>query len=246
MGLWSRLKLIFSTKASSAMDRAEDPRQVLDYAYTQQQQLLVKLRQGLVDVATSKQQLERQSKKLEARVPQLDDQARRAVGAGRDDLARIALERKRSAQAEIEGLAVQIAEVGAEEKRLAGQERSLEVRIEEFRTHRDVVSARYSAAEAEVKVKEALSGVSGELAELGMAVGRAEEKADRLQARASALDSLVDLGALPPVGGGDYVETELRRLTRGAEIDDELERLKTEIGVPRLAAPSGDGNHGNG
>ncbi len=241
MGLWSRLKLIFSTKASSAMDRAEDPRQVLDYAYGQQQLLLVKLRQGLVEVATSKQQLERQSKKLASRVPQLDEQARRAIGAGRDDLARIALERKRTALAEIEGLTTQVAEVDAEEKRLAGQERALQVRIEEFRTHRDVVSAHYSASEAEVKVKEALSGVSGELAELGMAVGRAEEKADRLQSRARALDSLVDIGALQPAGGGDYVETELRRLTSGAEIDDELERLKAEIGTPRLAA-TGDGN----
>jgi phage shock protein A len=245
MGLWTRLKLIFSAKASSALDRAEDPRQVLDYAYTQQQQLLVKLRQGLVEVATSKQQLDRQSKKLQARVPQLDDQARRAIGAGRDDLARIALERKRTAVAEIEGLMTQIAEVSAEENRLAGQERSLQVRIEEFRTHRDVVSARYSAAEAEVKVKEALSGVSGELAELGMAVGRAEEKADRLQARARALDSLADLGSLQPVGGGDYVDNELRRLTSGAEIDDELERLKAEIGGPRLAAPTGDGSDGS-
>src|SRR5713101_7376258 len=218
MGMWTRLKLIFSTKASSAMDRAEDPRQVLDYAYTQQQLLLVKLRQGLVEVATSKQQLERQSKKLEARVPQLEDQAKRALGAGRDDLARIALERKRSAAAELEGLSAQIAEVGAEEKRLAGQERSLQVRIEEFRTHRDVVSARDSAAEAEIKVKEALSGVSGELA---------------------------DLGSLQPVGGGDYVDNELRRLTSGAEIDDELERLKAEIGAPRLAAPTGDGSDGS-
>src|SRR5712664_433696 len=245
MGLWSRLKLIFSTKASSAMDRAEDPRQVLDYAYGQQQLLLVKLRQGLVEVATSKQQLERQSKKLEARVPQLEDQAKRALGAGRDDLARIALERKRSAAAELEGLSAQIAEVGAEEKRLAGQERSLQVRIEEFRTHRDVVSARYSASEAEVKVKEALSGVSGELAELGMAVGRAEEKADRLQSRAKALDALVDIGALEPAGGGDYVDNELKRLTSGAEIDDELERLKAEIATPKLPVQAGDGNHGS-
>ena len=73
-----------------------------------------------------------------------------------------------------------------------------------------------------------------------MAVGRAEEKADRLQSRARALDSLVDIGALQPAGGGDYVETELRRLTSGAEIDDELERLKAEVGTPRLAAAKGD------
>src|SRR5258708_26803529 len=234
MGMWTRLKLIFSTKASSAMDRAEGPRQGIDYAYTQQELLLVKPGQGLVEVATWKQQLERPSKKLEGRVPQLEDQAKRALGAGRDDLARIALERKRSAAVEIEGLSAQIAEVGAEEKRLAGQERSLQVRIEEFRTPRDVVSARHSASEAEVKVKEALSGVSGELAELGMAVGRAEEKADRLQSRAKALDSLVDIGALEPVAGGDYVDTELKPKTSGARNDDKSERLTTHACAPSV------------
>jgi len=91
-------------------------------------------------------------------VPQLEDQAKRALGAGRDDLARIALERKRSAVAELEGLSAQIAEVGAEEKRLAGQERSLRVRIEEFRTHRDVVSARYTASEPRSRSKRRCPG----------------------------------------------------------------------------------------
>ncbi len=236
MGLWSRLKLLFSTRASSALDRAEDPRQVLDYAYGQQQQLLVKLRQGLVDVATSKSQLEQQAKKLEARIPRLDDQARRAIGAGREDLARAALERKRTALAEMASLTTQIAEVEADKGRLSTQERALQLRVEQFRSHRDIVSARYGAAEAEVRVKEALSGVSGELADLGMAVGRAEEKADRLQARARALDSLMDIGSLPPLGGGDFIEAELVRISAGSEIDDELARIKSEVERPKLAA----------
>ena len=236
MGLWSRMKLLFTTKASSALDRAEDPRQVLDYAYNQQQVLLVSLRRGLVDVATSKQQLVQQAEKFEARIPRLDDQARRAVTAGREDLARIALERKRTALGEMQSLNTQIAEVEADKQRLSAQERSLQLRIEQFRTHRDVVSARYSAAEAEVRAKESLAGVSGELAELGMAVGRAEEKADRLQARARAIDSLVDIGSLPSAGGGDFVETELSRITTGSEIDEELARIKSEIEWPKLAA----------
>src|SRR5258705_9569037 len=148
MGLWSRMKLLFRAKASSALDRAEDPRQVLDYAYSQQQQLLVTLRKGLVEVATSKQQLELQEKKLEARVPQLDDQARRAVTAGREDLARIALERKRTAMAEMQSLHVQGAEVEAGKQGLSGQERALQLRSEQFRTQLVVVSAHYSAAGA--------------------------------------------------------------------------------------------------
>jgi phage shock protein A len=228
--------MLFATKASSALDRAEDPREVLDYAYSQQQQLLVSLRRGLVDVATSRQQLEQQAQRLLDSIPKLDDQARRALGAGREDLARVALERKRTATTEAESLTRQIAEVSADKDRLSAQERALQLRIEQFRTHRDVVSARYSAAEAEVRVKESLAGVSGELAELGMAVGRAEEKADRLQARARAIDSLVDIGSLPSAAGGDYVENELLRITQGSEIDGELARIKAELALPKLPA----------
>jgi phage shock protein A len=240
MGLWSRLRLLFATRASSALDKAEDPRQVLDYAYSQQQLLLVNLRRGLVDVATSKQQLEQQAERIKAGIPRFEDQARRAVAAGREDLARVALERKRTALAESASLTQQIAEVDADKERLSGQERALQLRIEQFRTHRDVVSARYSAAEAEVRVKESLAGVSGELAELGMAVGRAEEKAERLQARARAIDSLVDIGALPSAGG-DFVEAELQKLSAGSEIDAELARIKADIATPVLEAPKEEG-----
>lgn len=232
MSIWTRLRLLLNTEVSSALDQAEDPRQVLDYAYNQQQQLLITLRRGLVDVATAKQQLEQQARRLETRIPQLDAQAHRAVSAGRDDLARVALERKRLALSEMEGLNSQIAEVEADKQRLATQERTLQVRVEQFRTHREVVSARYSAAEAEVRLKESLAGVSGELAELSMAVGRAEEKAERLQARAKAIDSLVDLGSFPPLGGGDFVEAELLRITVTKEIDEELIRIKSEVGGP--------------
>ena len=230
MSLWTRIRLLLTTRVSSALDQAEDPRQVLDYAYNQQQQLLITLRRGLVDVATAKEQLAQQVRRLETRLPHLDDQARRAVTAGRDDLARVALERKRLALAEMDGLHQQVAEVEADKQRLAGQERALQVRIEQFRTHSEVVSARYSAAEAEVRIKESLAGVSGELAELGMAVGRAEEKAERLQARARAIDTLVDLGSLPATGGGDFVEVELLRITASRDIDDELTRIKSEVG----------------
>ena len=220
--------MLLNSEVSSAIDSVEDPRTILDYAYNHQQELLITLRRGLVDVATSKEQLEQQAHRLEERMPQLEEQARRAVAAGRDDLARVAIERKRVAIHELEGLTKQITEVEADKQRLATQERTLQVRIEQFRTHREVVSARYSAAEAEVRLKESLAGVSGDLAELGMAVGRAEEKAQRLQARARAIDSLVDLGAFPPAGGGDYVEAELLRITVTKEIDEELAKIKAD------------------
>jgi len=228
MGLWSRIMMFFRIKTSSALERAEDPRQVLEYAYGQQQEFLRKVRQGLVDVATSKAQLEQQSKKLRPRIPQMDEQARRALNAGREDLARIALQRKHTALAEVEGLDLQIAEVAQEEQKLTAAERQLAARIEEFRTRRGVISARYTAAEAQVRVSETLTGVSEEFAELNRALGRAEEKTERMTARASALDALVNSGALALPGGegADVVERDLKEL----EVEDELAALKRQLG----------------
>ena len=236
MGLWSRIQLLFRMKAGAALDRAEDPREVMNFAYTQQLELLRKVKQGLVDVATSKRQLEQQAQKLRARVPHLEDQARRALGLEREDLARLALERKQAALAELGGLDGQVAEVAEEERKLTLAEQQLSNRIEEFRTRREVVSARYTAAEAQVRVNEALTGVSGELAELSMAVGRAEEKTERLQARASAIDALIDSGALALPGGGDAVERELRQLTAAQSVENELAALRAETGG-RAALP---------
>ncbi len=229
MGLWSRFTLLFRSKTSAALDRAEDPRETLDYAYTQQQELLRKVREGLIEVATSKGQLAHQTRQLEAKVPQLEDQARRALVAGREDLARLSLQRRETAAAEIGDLQRQITEVAQEEAKLIQAEHALGARIEEFRSRRNVMSARYTAAEAQVRVNEALSGVSGDLAELGMALGRAEEKTERMQARAAALDAFIDPTSFGLPGGGDEVEHELRKVAHERAVEMQMEALKLEL-----------------
>jgi phage shock protein A len=234
MSILSRVLMLLRIRSSSALDAVEDPRQVLDYAYSQQQEMLRKLRGGLIEVAAAKQQLSRQSRLLAQRIPAVEDQARRAVEHGREDLARVALERKHSAAAELEGLGRQLAEVADEERKLIVAERRLAARIDEFRIHREVVAAQYSAAHAHVRISEALTGVSGELAELGMAVGRAEEKTDRLRARASAIDALIESGTLGSVRTGDSIEAELRHLSTADAVESELAAL-VESAPKRLA-----------
>src|SRR3990172_2999941 len=118
MGLLSRMMLFLKVKASATLDRGEDPRQVVEYAYQEQQEILRKVRQGLIEVATSRHQLEHQAQKLRPQVPKMEDQAKRALAAGREDLARIALERKQTALVELEGLDYQVDEVAEEERKL--------------------------------------------------------------------------------------------------------------------------------
>ena len=229
MGFWDRFKLLFKIKTSTAMDELENPVEVLDYAYHQQEEFLQTVRRGLIDVATAKQQLKQETNKLDAKIPKLEIQARNAIAADREDLARIALNRKQIALVELEGLETQLAELELEEKRMIAAEQEIAQRVDSFRTHRTALTARYSAAEAQVRTREALSGVSGELGELSMALGRAEEKTDRMLARASALDTLITGGSLNvTIGpGSDMVENELRKLASAAAVEQELAALKS-------------------
>lgn len=230
MSIWSRALLVMKIKSRAALDKVEDPREVLGYVDEQQQELLRRVKQGMIEVAISKRQLQQQVQALKPRISRLEDQARRALAAGRQDLARIALERKQTAIAELSGLEEHVAEVDKEQERLSSAERQLADRIEKFRIHRKTVTARLTAAEAQVRVTEALSGVSQEFSDLGIALGRAEEKIERMLAHASAIDDLTDTGALSISGSeGDFLERELREVAERDAVDENLAILQADL-----------------
>jgi phage shock protein A len=236
MGMLGRISLVVRARLSALLDRAEDPRQALDYACAQQQELLRQVRRGVIEVATSKRLLEQQASRLGEQVPRSEQQAARALAAGREDLARLALERKQAAQAELTELESRLAEVAAEERKLGEAAQQLAARVEEFRLRRASLGARYTAAEAQTRVMESLAGVSREFAELGTAIGRAEERIERMQARASAIDGLVGSGALT---GQDPVERELRKLSANAAVEQDLAALRGRLVEPlAMACPA--------
>src|SRR5438552_991254 len=146
MGILNRVSILFRAKVMGAVDRAEDPRETLAYACERQEELLANVRRSLVEVTASKHQLAAQIHRLEQRLPQLDDQAARAVAASRDDLARQALERRQLADRQLTDLRGQLAEVSAEELKLRQAERRFSGAVEAFRGRRDLLSARYTAA----------------------------------------------------------------------------------------------------
>ena len=229
MSILTQIQMFFKIKTSAALDSLEDPRQTLEYAYQRQQEMLRKVKQGLIDVATARRHIEIQARKLRERLPVLDDQARRALAAGREDLARFALQRKQACLAELTRLDAQANEVAEEERKLAQAEQQFALRVDAFRTRRESLAARYTAADAQVRISETLSGVSSESASLGSALERAEEKVDRMQARAAAIDTLIENGTLISVGGDDPVERELRDLAASQAVEAELAALKSHV-----------------
>ena len=103
-GIAGRMSTVIKAKVSRLLDRAEDPSETLEYSYQKQIELLQNVKKGIADVVTSKKRLQLQSQKLEQSVVKLDTQARQALSAGNEELARTALERKQVAQTELQSL----------------------------------------------------------------------------------------------------------------------------------------------
>lgn len=232
MGLIDRMSTVVKAKVNKLMDKFEDPRETLDYSYEKQLELLQNVKRGVAEVTTSKKRLELQKVKLEQNIKKLDDQAHEAVKAGREDLARIALERKTQSQSEIESLTLQIADIQKEQDKLMVTEKRLAAKIESFRSTKETIKAQYSAAEAQVKITESISGIGEEMSDVGLAVRRAQDKTENMKARSAALDELVEAGTLEDVTGGtqDDIERELSKIKAKSEVDAQLEALKQEMG----------------
>ncbi len=232
MGLWQRFKLIFNSKANKVLDKAEDPRQTLDYSYEKQLELLQKVRRGVADVATSRKRLELQIAQLDQQSNKLEDQARAALAHGREDLAREALTRRSGLSNQLADLNTQLAGLQQQEEKLTQAASQLQAKVEAFRTKKETIKATYSAAEAQTKINEAVTGISSELGDVGLAIQRAEDKTQQMTARAGALDELVSSGALEDATGTskDSITAELERLSNQSEVDATLEKLRAEVG----------------
>src|SRR5918998_4447497 len=232
-GLMNRASTVVKAKLSKLLDRAEDPGETLDYSYEQQLQLLQNVKRGIADVVTSKKRLQLQTAELEKSLVKLDTQARQALGAGREDLARAALERKSAAQQQLQGLDQQVAQLEGQQEKLTASERQLSAKIEAFRSQKEVIKAQYSAAEAQVRIGEAATGIGEQMADTGLAIERAQDKTEQMQARAAAVEELTAAGTLEDftaVGGSD-LDRELAQIGASSQIEDELERMKREVGA---------------
>ena len=229
MSLMKRISLIFRAKADKALDRAEDPRETLDYSYKRQLELLTKVRRGVADVATSRKRVELQAAQLNQQSDKLTEQAQKALSMGREDLAREALTRKSALSSQMTDLQAQQAQLQGEEEKLTLASQRLQAKVESFRTQKETIKAKYTAAEAQTRINEAFSGISEEMGDVGMAVQRAEDKTAQMQARAGAIDELIASGALDDassINRGDDISRELDAMSSQSDVESELAALK--------------------
>ena len=232
MGLMSRISTVVKAKINRLVDDAENPGENLDYAYEKQREMLQNVKRGIVEMVTTKRRLQLQAEKVRASIVNVENQARQAMAAGREDLARMALQRKQTALIELEGLDEQIAQLELEQEKLTRAEQRLTAKVEAFRSRKEIIKAQYNAAQAQVRIGSALSGVSEEMGDVQLAVERAEDKTANLRAKAGAIDELAESGVLDDQltpGGGDVLSRELAQLTAEQNVEDELASLRASL-----------------
>jgi len=224
-----RFSEVMKAKTSKMLDKAEDPRETLDYSYQRQLDLLAQVRRGVADVATSRKRVELQINQLQAQSDKLQGQAEQAIKASREDLAREALTRKSGLTSQISDLKTQQTQLLGEEEKLTLAQQRLNAKVEAFRTRKETIKATYTAAEAQSKINEAMSGIGEEMGDVGLAIQRAEDKTAQMQARAGAIDELIASGALEDASSlnrGDDIARELEAMSSESEVEAELARLK--------------------
>jgi len=236
MSFGQRLRLIFEAKGNAALDAAEDPTQVLNLSYEKQLEQVQNLRRAIAEVTTEEKHIELLDQQAEAQANQFTAQAQQALQLGREDLARQGLQRKEALAAQVTGYKNQIEQLKAQEAHLADVQSKVEARVAAFRSQKDVMSAQYSAAKASVGANEAVTGLSSEMGEMNLAMQRAQDKIQHMQAHADAIDTLMESGTLS-IPGEDPLSAQLQQLTEQHDVDAELAAMKQQVQIGSSGTP---------
>jgi phage shock protein A len=227
LGLTNRITTLLKQKVNTLLDKYEDPKEALDYSYQNQIETMNKLRRSVAEVVTAKTRLQMQKTKLVENIRTLDEESRRAIDQDREDLAKLALERKNANMLQLQNLDKQIVDMQTQQDKLEQTEKRLSTKVEEFRSKKEVIKAQFTAAEAQVRIKENLTGISEEMADVGVAMNKAEDKTEQMKAKAQALDEMIDSGVLTDyTSNKDDIEGELEQITVKSSVDQELAKLK--------------------
>jgi len=252
MSLWSRFVNLFRMRASAALDKAEEPGQVMDYSYGKQLEQLQQLRRSIAEVVTNEKRLDLLQSQVLQQVNKLDQQAVQALQVNREDLARMALQRKEGLVAQISSYEQQLAQLRAQEENLIAMERKISARVEAFRTQKEMVKAQYNAAQAQVKINEAVTGISEEMQEMNLAMQRAQDKVLTMQSRANAMETLIEQGTLGEQGllgsgSGDTLDRELQKISSHQNVEAQLQAMKQQLQLggantqqPQIEGPASD------
>ncbi len=224
MGIIDRLGRLISANLNDVMDRAEDPEKMLDQILRDMQANMTSGRAQVAAMIAQEKELEADLEETRQLAMEWAQKAQRAVQAGKDDLAREALRRKRDNDENAQVYAQQLqAQQGMVEK-LKTQLRQLESKYQATLSQRDAMIARQRRARAQQQVSQSVASFSP--LDPTTELNRMERRIRGAEARAAAVTELED----------ESFDAQFRELDMDADIEAELEALRT--GAAPVALPA--------
>jgi phage shock protein A len=196
MPFFGAFKALAGRAIGDLLAPAPDPRSAVVAGAERLDETLARLRRSLAAIGAARLRLQQHAADVRTQLEALDTQARDNLAAGRTEAARLALERRTTGLAALEPLEAQVVAMEAEEQRLAANEQRLAARIESVRMRDDLLAARLSTAEAQLRISELMAGLTQDVGMLGGALEDAESRTGEMEARAAAIDHLVETGIL--------------------------------------------------
>ena len=238
MSLFKHASEILQARINHFLNNAEDPSETLDLSYEKMLSSLQETKRHLADVVTEKVSLENQMTEAQKAADRAEADARTALAANREDLAKAELAQKQTALEKLQSLKDAHDQIAAQADKLTDYERKLQDRIEQFRSQKEVMKGEMLAAKSEVAAGEALSGIGKGMDDAGEAMQRAMDRTKQMQAKAAAVDGLMASGALSdPLDPRSQTDREMDKLRESGGVDADLARLKAEMA--KGSAPEG-------
>ncbi|MBD2388717.1 PspA/IM30 family protein [Cylindrospermum sp. FACHB-282] len=227
MGLFDRIRRVVSANLNDLVNKAEDPEKMLDQAVLEMQEDLVQLRQGVAQTIAAQKRTEKQYNDAQNEINKWQRNAQLALQKGDENLARQALERKKTYTETGTALKASLDQQNTQVETLKRNLIQLESKISEAKTKKEMLKARITTAKAQEQLQGMVSGMNTSSAM--SAFERMEEKVLIQEARAQSAGELA----------GADLETQFARLESGSDVDDELAALKAQMLPP--ATPTNQG-----
>ena len=219
MGLFDRISRVVRANVNDMVSKAEDPEKMLEQALVDMNEDLVQLRQAVSKAIAAERRSRSQYDEQQKEAEKWQERAQLALNKGDEDLARQALQRKKSAADAAAALKPQVDQQKSQVETLKKSLTALEGKISEAKTKKEMLGARMKAAKANEQLQEQVGSMNSSSA--SSAFDRMEEKVMEMEAQGQAAAELV--------GEQGGIEDQFAQLESGSDVDDELAAMKAQL-----------------
>jgi phage shock protein A len=217
MGLFDRIGRVVKANLNDLVNKAEDPEKILEQSIIDMQEDLVQLRQAVATAIATQKRSQKQYEQAQNEANTWQQRAMLALQKGDEDLARQALQRKKTNADTAESIKAQLDQQSSQVDTLKRNLIGLESKISEAKTKKNMLKARAQSAKANEQLQNTLGNLNtgGSMA----AFDRMEEKVLQMEARSQAAAEL----------GSSGLEEQFAMLESGSGVDDELAAMKAQL-----------------